>query len=148
MITKEQRINRYCCLYVSDFHLEMILLPYIKNNIHKSNVIIFTEKNLVDTIKTLLDRTNLKIEDKNKILELRSWTNKTIENIKTEELKNYKIIINGDKKYIDSIENKISKLNYEEIDIIHCLDLNKNEWNITEINKNYNNFLNTKNICK
>ena len=33
MITKEHETKKYCCFYASDFHLEMILLPYIKNNI-------------------------------------------------------------------------------------------------------------------
>ena len=125
MITKEQKINRYCCLYMSDFHLEMILLPFIKNNIDKSNVIIFTENNLADTIKILLDRINLKTEDKNKILDLKNWTNEKIEVLKDEKFKSYTIIINGSKKYIENVEKKFDDLNYEKIDVVHCLDTNK-----------------------
>lgn len=148
MITKEQKINRYCCLYMSDFHLEMILLPFIKNNIDKSNVIIFTENNLADTIKILLDRINLKTEDKNKILDLKNWTNEKIEVLKDEKFKSYTIIINGSKKYIENVEKKFDDLNYEKIDVVHCLDLNKNEWKTTKIDKNYKHILNTKNIYK
>ena len=44
MITKESKAVKKCCLYASDFHLEMILLPYIKERINKSNFIIFTQK--------------------------------------------------------------------------------------------------------
>ena len=35
MITKEHKVKKYCLFYASDFHLEMILLPYIKKNIYK-----------------------------------------------------------------------------------------------------------------
>ena len=144
MITKEQKINKYCCLYVSDFHLEMILLPFIKNSINNSNVIIFTEKNLENTIKILLDRTNFKIEDKEQILDIKYWTNDKNEDLLNYNLKDCTIIINGSRNYIETIENKINNLNYEKINIVHCLDLNKNDLNITEIAKNYKKILNTK----
>lgn len=146
MITKEQIIHKYCCLYVSDFHLEMILLPFIKSNIDKTNVIIFTEKNLDKTVRILLDRINLKKEEKNKILDLKNWTNERIEVIKNENVKNYTIIINGSKEYIKNIEKDVANLNYKKITIVHCLDLNKNDWNATEIGKNYMQILNVKNI--
>ena len=146
MITKEQIIHKYCCLYVSDFHLEMILLPFIKNNIDKTNVIIFTEKDLDKTIRILLDRINLKKEDKNKILDLKNWTNERIEIIKSKKLRNYTIIINGSKEYIKDVEKDFVNLNYKKINVVHCLDLNNDEWNITEIAKNYMQILNVKNI--
>ena len=144
MITKEQNIKKYCCLYVSDFHLEMILLPFIKTNLNNSNIIIFTENNLENTINKLLERTNFKIEDKDKILKLKSWTNKKIEVLKSDSLKKYTIIINGSKKYIEKIEDNLKNLVCKKIEVVYCFDINKNEYNLAEISKNYNQILNTK----
>ena len=59
MITKELDGLEKCCIYANDFHLEMILLPYIKENFEENKFIIFTENDLEGTIKTLLERTNL-----------------------------------------------------------------------------------------
>ena len=33
MITKEDKIQKSCCFYASDYHLEMIILPYINKKI-------------------------------------------------------------------------------------------------------------------
>ena len=47
MITKENKIQKSCCFYASDYHLEMIILPYINKKIdEKAQVTIITEKNL------------------------------------------------------------------------------------------------------
>ena len=35
MIVKNKRLEKLCCFYVSEFHLEMILVPYINNVIEK-----------------------------------------------------------------------------------------------------------------
>ena len=32
----ENKIEKLCCFYVSDFHLEMILLPYINKTIEEN----------------------------------------------------------------------------------------------------------------
>ena len=96
MITKEHKINKYCCLYVSDFHLEMILLPYLKNKIDNSKTLIYTQKDLMESIRILLDKTNLKFEDKKKILNLKYWNN-NINEICNENVKEYTIIVNGDR---------------------------------------------------
>ena len=42
MITKEHKVKKYCLFYASDFHLEMILLPYIKKNIYKDKFLSVT----------------------------------------------------------------------------------------------------------
>ena len=46
MITKEQNYNRNCLFCASDYHLEMILLPYIIEKKDKYKTIVFTESNL------------------------------------------------------------------------------------------------------
>ena len=35
MILNQKRIESKCCFYVSDFHLEMTILPYINENLNK-----------------------------------------------------------------------------------------------------------------
>ena len=51
MIVKNKRLEKLCCFYVSEFHLEMILVPYINNVIEKNKKIsILTEINLEETI--------------------------------------------------------------------------------------------------
>ena len=111
MITKEQNINKYCCLYVSDFHLEMILLPFIKNKMESSKVLVFTQKNLFETVKKVLGRTNLNLNDKNKILNIENWDKKKIKEsniINNDKETRYTIIINGNKEYIEHINKNIN----------------------------------------
>ena len=64
MVTEEQKGKKLCCFYASEYHLEMILLPYIKNNLKNSNFTIFTQKDLSKSINLLLERINLKKEEK------------------------------------------------------------------------------------
>ena len=144
MVTKEHKLKRYCCFYVSEFHLEMILLPYIKNNINKTNFFICTEKSLFDSMKLLLERTNLNNGEKNKILGL-NWENNSIKEIKGEKCT---IIINGGSDYILNINKEIESLNLPNIHIIDCYDVNQNGLKIAEIHKKYDDILNTKSIVQ
>lgn len=145
MITKERKVKKYGCFYASDFHLEMILLPYIKNNLHKSDILIYTQNNLNDSIKLVLSRTNLSEEEKNKILNL-NWNNKELNLYDTVD--NQIIIINGNKKYIDEINNKILNLDVKNITVINCYDINIIEENKIDITKDYEGILNTNYITK
>lgn len=146
MITKKQKINKNCCLYVSDFHLEMILLPYLKRRMKNSEILIYTQNDLVESIKILLDRTNLNIEDKEKILNIKYWDNKNINKNKNENSKEYTIIINGNKEYIKEINKKIKILNAEVINVVDCYDINNCIIEPSFIKSNYKNILNTENI--
>ena len=60
MIVNSSKIEKMCSFYVSDFHLEMILVPYISEKIeNKEDIKIITEKNLQDTIEVLISKMNL-----------------------------------------------------------------------------------------
>ena len=142
MFTKECKLKKYCCFYVSDYHLEMILLPYIKERIKEEKIAIYTEENLSKSIQTLLEKTNLNNEEKSQIMNL-NWEKREIEN---ENLENSTIIINGDENYISKINNNIK--NMKNTKIIHCYNLNKNNVNVEEIKKNYDGVLNTEKILK
>ena len=147
MITKELKIKKYCCFYVSDFHLEMILLPYIKNNISKSKIIIFTQDNLKESVKLLLERTNFNNEDKNKILDL-DWNNNIEEKINKEKVQKSTVIINGDINYIEQMNKNIKNLELDNIKIIDCYNISKNNLELAKIQEKYDEILNTKSMEK
>ena len=142
MFTKECNSNKYCLFYVSEFHLEMILLPYIKEKINTMNIIIYTEEDLIEGIKILLDKTNFTKEDKTKILSL-DWNSKEQKNDSKLEKDNSIIIINGSVNYIEKIDKNITKL--PNTKIIHCYDICKNKLNIDSIKEKYEGILNTRN---
>ena len=144
MITNEQKINKYCCLYVNDFHLEMILLPFIKNKMQNSEVLIFTQKDLSESIKVLLEKTNLSIVNKNDILKIRNWNNSIANESNNKNIKEYTIIINGDDKYRNRINKEVMKLKIKNI--VDCYDVNECRIQAYEIRNKYKGVLNTESI--
>ena len=54
-MNKNQKTKeKTCAFYASDYHFEMISLPYINKKLDESKeVIVLTENNLKETIKTL-----------------------------------------------------------------------------------------------
>ena len=71
MLVEDKRTEKFCSFFVSEFHLEMILMPYINKKIEeKEKIVILTEKNLEKTVKELISKVNLKEENKQKILNL------------------------------------------------------------------------------
>lgn len=143
MITKEHKFKKYCCFYASEFHLEMILLPYIKENLNKTKFLILTEENLTDSINLLLDRTNLDIDKKEQILKL-NWNNKDLDDIANHDFKNNTIIINGNNDFIINMNKKITDINTESINIIDCYNINDRNISNIKIQKEYDGILNTK----
>ena len=56
-LTKEKT----CAFYASDYHFEMISLPYIEKNLEDNkDIIVLTENSLEDTMRTLISNINLK----------------------------------------------------------------------------------------
>lgn len=136
-ITKEKS----CVFYVSDYHFEMISLPYISKKLEENKkVLILTEDNLEDTIETLIEKVNLKEDKKNKILKI-NWKNddeNKLKEIKTEiEKENeIEIFIKGKEDYIKNLNKNIKSIvsDYENVKIIDC-------YNIEEMNENMNNII-------
>ena len=78
MKTKE----KLCLFFASDYHFEMISLPYINKELKKDkNVVIISENDLNNTLSTVLDRVNLKPEDRERIVKI-DWNNKNIKAVK------------------------------------------------------------------
>ena len=135
MITKEHETEKTCLFCVSDYHLEMILLPYIKEKLNNSKFIIFTENNLEE-------------KDKEKIKDI-NWRN--TDDIKFEQLQENEdekliIIINGSFNYIKLINNKISTIINKNIEIIDCFHIGDLNVDISEISQEYKTILNTRKI--
>ena len=59
MVVQNERLEKTCCFYVSEFHLEMILVPYINEKIEE-NITILTEIKLRETLQILISKMNLK----------------------------------------------------------------------------------------
>lgn len=147
MVTEQHETNKKCCLYASDFHLEMILLPYIKNNIDKTKFIIITQNDLRETIKILLDRVNITNIYKKNILNL-NWTKSEILN--TDYIKNIinenekiDIIIKGDKDYIERVNKELELLINSKVSIIDCFCIEDSKIDVNKIKSDYKEFLST-----
>ena len=133
MVVESKRKEKTCCFYVSEFHLEMILVPYI-NEIIEQNITILTQKKLNETMEILISKINLKPDNKEKILNLK-WDGE-------EEIKeNSNIIIIGSKQYIENKNKEISNKNV--LSILDCYAFEEEKNNINEIVKGYKNVLNT-----
>ena len=133
MVVQDKREEKTCCFYVSEFHLEMILVPYINKKIEE-NITILTEKNLRKTVEILISKMNLPKENRDKILKL-GWDGE--ENIK----QNSNIIIIGSKEYIKNRNKEIE--DKKAVSVLDCYDFNEEKEDMSNIIKQYKNSLNT-----
>lgn len=146
MITKELNNIEKCCIYANDFHLEMVLLPFIKENLEKTKFVILTENNLEDSVKILLDKVNINKEIKNDIFGI-NWKNNNaekIENLKNSifYFENITVIIKGSNNFINEISKIVDEFNEDCLDIIKCYSVE--QLNGSDINLNNCDILNTK----
>ena len=145
-ITKEKS----CAFYASDYHFEMISLPYISKCMdERKEIVILTENNLKDTVYTLISKMNLKEEKRNKILSL-DWNNNDLKKFKeiskkSKEDADMVIFIKGKQNYIKNVNKNIEKwiINNHHVKIIDCYEFFEIEEKIDEIAKEYNKVLGT-----
>ena len=125
-------MKKICAFYASDYHFEMISLPYIEENLEKrKEIIILTENDLQDTIKTLISNINIE-EKKKQSLEQINWKNDDLSKFKkikkdTEENKDVIIFIKGKENYIRNINKNIEKWTSKnnKVKIVDCYDMNE-----------------------
>lgn len=138
MLVESQDIEKMCSFYVSDFHLEMILVPYLNKKIdNKEDIKILTEKNLQDSVNLLISRMNMAEDKKQKILNL-GWDKD--ENTLTRKSN---FIIIGSEEYIKEKNKEIKEMNMSNVTIVDCYDFEEVKDNIHNIKSNYENNLNT-----
>lgn len=139
MIVKNDKMEKVCSFYVSDFHLEMILMPFINQKIDKKeNIVIKTEYDLENSLETLLSKMNLKSENKEKIFDL-GWNKDKDKNIKDGS----NVIIIGSKNYIENINSELEQHKFTDITVVDCYKFNEIEKNMNEIVSKYDGNLNT-----
>ena len=91
-MNKNQKTKeKTCAFYASDYHFEMISLPYINKKLDESKeVIVLTENNLKETIKTLVSKINLNEDKKVDILKI-DWENNDLNKFKKTQKEEYKV---------------------------------------------------------
>lgn len=145
-ITKEKT----CAFYASDYHFEMISLPFIEKKLQEDKkVIVLTENNLEDTMKFLMSKINLKQEKKEEISKI-NWKNNDLEKFKeikenVDRNKDLIIFIKGKENYIKNVNKNIEKWteNKANVKIIDCYDLEELGSSISIVKNEYQNVLNT-----
>ena len=157
-MNKNQKTKeKTCAFYASDYHFEMISLPYINKKLDESKeVIILTENNLEGTIKTLVSKINLNQSKKENILKI-NWENNDLKKFKQidKEMKNEKdivIFVKGKENYIKNINKNIEKWieKSENVEVIDCYDIEEVSEKLDNIMNQYKTILKTtgKNVIK
>ena len=145
MVTKENNPERICSFYASDYHLEMIMIPYINRKINEeANVNIITEKNLKDTVEVVVSRINIPKEKKEKILNI-NWKNKKISDVnQTNNDKESIFFVIGNTNYIKSVDSQIEKMELNtNTKIINCFSIDDVKEKMPEIVSYHSKVLNT-----
>ena len=159
----ERNYLKICGIYVSDWHLTAMLLPYIESTIDKGehlNTIL--EKNISSNMKELLSRLKISDVKKEKIINI-GWESKEL--MKYGNIKDYMekitkgnnkiaILIEGKKERIDYINQNIEKwikksekkIKSKEIKIINCYDVSEFNKNLKEILDTHDKVINTSGI--
>ena len=150
-MNKNQKTKeKTCALYASDYHFEMISLPYINKQIENDKeIIILTENNLEETLKKLISSMNLKKETKEKIFNI-DWKNDDLNKFKKiksniEKNRDTIIFIKGKENYIKNINKNIEKWTAKsnQVKIIDCYDMEEISFKLDEIIDTYKTVLNT-----
>ena len=142
--------EKICTFFVSDYHFEMISLPYIDKKLEENEeIIILTENNLEDTIQTLLSKMNFKEDRKKKILSI-NWKNDDFAKFKeikreVENQNKVTIFIKGKENYIrninKNIEGRINKSSH--IKVVDCYDVEEIGSNMDTVMASYKSILST-----
>lgn len=141
-------IEKVCCFYASDWHLTVMLLPYINKNIDEKNKIYMKfEHSIEDKMKILLGKLQIKNEKNIRNID---WNGNVGEEEACENKKVF--IISGSEEYIKEKNDLIEQYycnSDDRVKIINCYNVSeeKNLNNIIQNNK-YQNVLNTKGESK
>ena len=146
---EQKKGEKICSFFASDYHFEMISIPYIEKELKdKSNVVILTENDLNNSIKKVLSSTNLDENKKQEIFDI-NWSNNNenkLEEInkKLENNNGLTVFIKGGKKYIEEMDSYVQKhLGFENIRTIHCYPIDEIKGNMQDIVSGYDTVLST-----
>lgn len=137
-------IQKTCCFYASDWHLTVMLLPYINSKVEEnSSIYMKCENNIEEKMIVLLNK--LDIKNKRNIMNI-NWNNKVQEDTNDDNEKIY--IVSGKNSYIEDT-NKIIEQYYKNkevpVKIINCYEITeKNNLNKIIKENGYTQILNTR----
>jgi len=146
----EKTKEKTCVFFASDYHFEMITLPFIEENLRNNKkIIVLTENDLEDTIKNLISKVNLKEEKKEKIFKI-DWKNNDLKKFKEikKEVENKEdliIFIKGKENYIKNVNENIAKWTNktDTVKIIDCYDVEEIREHFADVVNHYENVLST-----
>lgn len=147
MMKENKREEKLCLFFASDYHFEMISLPYINENLKKNkDVVIMTENDLGNSVNKVISSINLNEEEKSRLNKI-DWKNDELNKFK--EVKNADkdgkellIFVKGRENYINNMNKNIENwTNLKNVEIVDCYDINEVQNNAGEIAKQYDNVL-------
>lgn len=154
MVKENNNKEKLCLFFASDYHFEMISLPYINEKLKKDkNVIMITENDLDVTVDKLLSNINLSHEEKEKLTKI-DWKSNDLNKFReikksNEESKDTVVFVKGKENYISSINKNIQNwTDVNNIQIIDCYDINEVHNDVGDIAKKYSKILSTSGIEK
>ena len=147
MMKENKREEKLCLFFASDYHFEMISLPYINENLKKNkDVVIMTENDLGNSVNKVISSINLNEEEKNRLNKI-DWKNDELNKFK--EVKNADkdgkellIFVKGKENYINNMNKNIENwTDLKNVEIVDCYDINEVQNSAGEIAKQYDNVL-------
>lgn len=118
-------IQKLCCFYASDWHLTVMLLPYISKKINEdSSIYMKCENDIKQKLEILLNK--LSVKNEKRIMSM-SWNNTVNEDETDSKEKIY--IISGSEEFIENKNQEIEEYYQnkdENIKIINCYEVNEN----------------------
>lgn len=153
MNSLNSNVKKICSFYVNDWHLTVMLLPYIKQEVeNQKRIITFMEQNLEDNVTILLSKLNLQEDIKKQIKAIKWNINTNLKYTEIEKtLKQGKgettILVSGKKDYIEKVNKSLEKYGKnnkkQTIKIINCYEVSNFNKNIKEVLDSHDTILNT-----
>jgi len=146
-------IEKVCNFYVSDWHMAVMILPYINQEINSGKkVATIFENTIKENIETLLEKLNLKNEQEIKQI---NWNSRPqfhieeIEEILQGEKQEIVFIVNGSEMYIKNCGRRIEEYCQKhavnkKIKIVNCFEMTSIEGDISEVLEKHSKVLSTK----
>ena len=152
-MTKDNK-EKLCLFYASDYHFEMISLPFISKELKDDkNVVVMTENSLNETVDELLSKINLNNNDRDKLKGI-NWSAgdfSKLDEVKCANEKGKKsvVFVKGKENYISDVNKSMEGLvSSGNVKVIDCYDINEVHKDVGNIVKNYGQVLFTSGIEK
>lgn len=141
-------IMKVCNFYVSQWHLAMTLIPYLKTCIEQYEIETLFEMDMLERVQILLSKIPMEEQKKKEILAL-NWFQETKSKMTQASTKTDKMwIIAGSQSYVEEKNRLVDewRKNYpeENIKIVNCYYLEKKQMNMKDIMQKHQKILSTK----